>query len=159
MRKLMNCISTIICLGAVTQPAAAAQAVPDPIRSKAGWVIETPELQSGGPARFAGRYLVQGRRVVIQLDSATAGTTPTSVQWVALDSVVTSIALDEKVVEACAYSVDSITGVLVAIVRDSVDSNWEFPPPRVAWLLDLATLRIKPVEPTGLVCVQEYAGD
>ena len=138
---------------------AQAQGAFDSVRASGGWVLATPSYLAGGSARLSGRYSVRGTQAILQLDSATSATPDEARRWVIADSVTVQLALDETVVSACGTSPDDLTGFQVAIVRDSAGPNGIFPVPRLAWTLDTLTVRIRPVAPSSVVCVREYAAD
>ena len=126
---------------------------PSTSRGSASWVVS-----KGDQTRFGARFAVADTEGVIYLDSLIANRPASQGEWVAVDSVRTYVALNETMLTACGLSADSLSDLYVAVVRDSADAQYNYPKPRLAWVVDTLRARIRPLDPSTVHCVQEYAG-
>ena len=128
------------------------------VRGTEEWVLPTANWLHGGAPRFAGRFRVVGTQATIYLDSAVAFPARQSPMWVTIDSTRAHVAQGELMLNDCGPSPDSLTGFHIAVVRDSADTHFNYPPPRLSWILDTTEARIRPLEPSRVRCIKAYAG-
>ncbi len=134
-------------------------ATPDISRGGASWLLPTVGGRHGGPARFAARFAVAGTQAIIYLDSAIVSPQGRSPTWIPVDSIKVRVALNELMIASCGASADNLSALYVAVVRDSTDTLFNYPRPRVAWVLDTVERRIRPLNSSSVHCIQEYAGE
>jgi len=129
-------------------------------RACESWLLESPGwLRGEESVRFGGQLFIVANLATIKLDSAIISRSDGVTDWITVDSIITPIEATETLVSSCGPSLDSLTGYVVGIVRDTVDRDGLFPRPRLAWLLDTISLRIQPVVAAPVICMSEYAGD
>lgn len=144
-----------------TAPAIAAQnqAGTDSVRGSADWIIVLEgHLPGKSRPSLGAHFVVRGTQAVIRLDTAVAVAPPPTPGWNPVDSLRLSIGMKEIVTADCGLSPTHLTGLHIAVVADTVDSGSNYPTPRLAWVIDTIRLRLRPVRPSKVHCVEPYEG-
>ena len=159
MRPLSPALALILANISPVTPMSAQAGAPSVSRGSGSWILPSSGRLHGRVARFAARFAVIDTQAIIYLDSSVVASPSHGLVWVSIDSVRVRVELNEILAAACGPSADSLTAFHLAVVRDSADTLFNYPTPRLAWLLDTSRVRIRTLKPSTVHCVREYAGE
>ena len=117
------------------------------------WSLKTPKAASSSHrSRYGARFRTAHGRVFLWLDTL-VGYRHDRPEKVAADSIQVDLHTSEFLATTCEMGRGGPDERLVAIVREA--SADAYSPPRLAWLFDVRTLRIRSVPPDSVRCFRE----
>ncbi len=101
--------------------------------------------------KVAGSAVIIGSRLVLTLDTLAKGTPD---RWLSVDSASAQVLPNETIAISCGRTPTPVGNDTVALVPDVAPSYYG--PPRLAWILDAATRRIRSAAPDSIQCARDF---
>lgn len=137
-----------------TMPRSATSQVP---QHSDEWIVGRKEGvdRNHNPRFLAGADMFQSGLLVIRLDTLRNRAKADALyDWSRADStVIRGVGSREQIAQTCKVGEALQYGQVAGLMRDTLTEQWSSP--RLAWLFDTVSLKIRPVSPDSVLCILE----